>query len=86
VGEIVDPNDFVPKDALREAAYSAWKELEPQNPASFGFYLWAANEGLLEGEFYTLVSEIKQTPKVLNKGAYFNLRARAILKRRKKNA
>lgn len=67
-----DPEFFVPTNDLEYAAKVAWEQIEPENPDSFGFYLWAMKQGLPADKFFEFSSEIKDDPKIKNKGAVFN--------------
>lgn len=55
---------------VQSVAQYAWETLEPHNPQSFDFYLYASHR-LDSGLIYQLVSEIKNDPTVRNKGKLF---------------
>lgn len=67
----VNPQFFAPTNSTDYAALVAFNELEPDNPDSFGFYIWAAKRGLPEAKFYEFASEIKNDKRIQNKGAVF---------------
>lgn len=77
----VNPEFFAPSNETEYAAKTAWEQLEPNNPGSFGFYLWAIKQGLPAQKFYEFASEIKQNPIIKNKGAVFNKKVRDYLGR-----
>jgi hypothetical protein len=66
------PNNFSPSNESEQAAFDIWNQLEPNNPGSFRFYLWAAKQGLPSYKFYEFASEIKQDDSIKSKGAVFN--------------
>lgn len=68
----INPEFFAPTNDLEYAAKTAWEQIEPENPDSFGFYLWAMKQGLPADKFFEFSSEIKDDMKIKNKGAVFN--------------
>lgn len=75
----VNPEYFSPMNETEYAAKSAWEQIEPENPDSFGFYLWAMKQGLPTNKFIEFSSEVKSDKKVENKGAVFNKKVRNYL-------
>lgn len=75
----VDPTYFAPSNETEYAAKTAWEQIEPDNPDSFGFYLWAMKQGLSSSKFFEFSSEIKADSTIKNKGAVFNNKIREYL-------
>lgn len=75
----VNPAYFAPSNEVEFAAKTAWEQIEPNNPDSFGFYLWAIKQELPSSKFFEFASEIKADPTIKNKGAVFNNKVREYL-------
>jgi hypothetical protein len=75
----VNPNYFSPINELEFVALDAWKQIEPDNPDSFSFYLWAGKQGLPNSKFYEFASEIRQDNSIKNPGAVFNKKVKEYL-------
>lgn len=69
--EDINPHSFIPQNSTESEAHRAWETIEPQNPTSFGFYIWAGRMGLPYYKFGEFTSEIMDSPKIRNKGAVF---------------
>ncbi len=68
----VNPKTFSPLNEKDQAALEAWNKIEPNNPDSFSFYLWAVKQEIPLSKIYEFTSEIKQDSSIENKGAVFN--------------
>jgi hypothetical protein len=67
----VNPHTFVPSNNSESEALRAWEAIEPNQPESFDFYLWAIKQGLPDSLFGEIASDILHDPKVEIKGAVF---------------
>ncbi len=67
----VNPQFFPPQNETEYAAKYAWEQIEPDNPDSFRFYIWAVKQGLPTQKFYDFAAEIKNDRRIENKGAVF---------------
>ncbi len=76
IGEILNPNRFLPKNAAESEAKEVWLKLEPDNSRAFyTTYLKAAKQGLPGSYFRQFMSEIKQS-KTDKPGAVFNTKVK----------
>lgn len=75
----INPNYFSPITEGEYTAKDIWSKLEPDNPDSFNFYLYASKK-LPRGLLYQFMSEIQHDKSVKNKGAVFVNKVQAYLK------
>jgi len=66
-----DPHAYQPSNNIEFVAHEAWKAIEPDNPGSFGFYLWAGKTGLPDNKFGEYKARVMDDPNIQNKGAVF---------------
>jgi len=78
--KIVNPKNFSPSNEDEYSALEAWKRVEPNNPASFNFYLKAVKRGFPSSLFFQFASEIEQDPSIENKGRVLNAKVTEYMK------
>lgn len=81
---LLSPEEFWQQisNPLEEAAYDAWKRLEPYRPSSFGLYVSLLKRGLPLEFFENVSKEISLDKGVEDKGKVFNYRAQEYLRER----
>lgn len=78
----VYPGEYQPQTEEEVAALAAWNYIEPDNPKSFDFYLYAVSKGLPAGKFYEFAAEIKQDNTIRDKGKVFTTKVTNYLNRK----